>query len=195
MAVTFCGCEISGWSLVDVVSLSLGCIVRHRTVIGVYYSANARTSLANIIAICIQRWTRIARVRGFDECRLIAELLRMIEIIPNTYNSVGHTIFCYTGSTSTYSNSQGRHFNFFLRGQNFFGLLENWEKQHFICSNLTLFVFLSFFLSVSLLFFYFFLFSFFFLFLEGEATAPSPLKWRPWYYIIILETLGKIYIW
>ena len=65
---------------------------------------------------------------------------------------------------------QGRHFNFFLGGQNFFkffnatALLKNWKKQHFICNNLTLFLvpcscFLLFFS-----FFFFFFFSYFFLF-------------------------------
>ena len=60
---------------------------------------------------------------------------------------------------------QGRHFNFFLGGPNFFkffnatGLLKNWKKQHFICSNLTFFIVPFFLFS----FFSFSLFSFFFL--------------------------------
>ena len=72
------------------------------------------------------------------------------------------------------SSVQGRYFNFFLGGQNFFkffnatGPLKNWKKQHLICSTLTLFIvpfFLSFFSSF---------FSFFFFFLGGDGlSAPS----------------------
>ena len=67
---------------------------------------------------------------------------------------------------------QGRHLNFFLGGQNFFfnatGLLKNWKKQHFICSNLTLFI-------VPFCLFSLFSFFFFLLFPRG-ATAPQPPK-------------------
>ena len=58
-------------------------------------------------------------------------------------------------------------------------LLKNWKKQHFICSNLTLFI-----VPFSLFFFFFSLFSFFlsffsfFSFSLGGDT-PSPPKWRP----------------
>ena len=89
---------------------------------------------------------------------------------------------------------QGRHFNFFLVGAKIFfsfqsqRTMEKLEKQHFICSNLTLFIipfFLSFFFSFFSLFLFFLFFSFFFSFffsLGGGATAPhpAPLKWRPW---------------
>ena len=76
---------------------------------------------------------------------------------------------------------QERHFNFFWEGQYFIlffnatGLLKNWKKQHFQCSNLTLFI-VPFFLSVFFSFFFFFLFFlsvFLFSFSLG-ATAPSP---------------------
>ena len=82
--------------------------------------------------------------------------------------------------------NQGRHFNFFL-GDNFFFKFSMppdsgkiWKKQHFICSNLTLFIvpfFLSFF-PFFLFFLFFFLFFFFFLF-PWEATAPSPPQMTP----------------
>ena len=59
------------------------------------------------------------------------------------------------------------------------GLLKNLKKQHFICSNLTLFIvpfFLSFFfLFFSLVFLFFFLFSFF-LFPWGATVPPAPLN-------------------
>ena len=76
---------------------------------------------------------------------------------------------------------QGRHFNFFVGGQILFlffhatGLLKNWKKHHFICSNLTLFI-VPFFLSFFLFFSFFFLFSF----SLGGDGPPAPLKWRPW---------------
>ena len=60
------------------------------------------------------------------------------------------------------------------------GLLKNWKKQHFICSNLTLFIVPFFLFSLFSLFFS--LFSFFlsfFLFPWGRPP-PSLLKWRPW---------------
>ena len=59
----------------------------------------------------------------------------------------------------------GASFELFLGGQIFFkffnatGLLKNWKKQHFICSNLTLFV-VPFFLFFSFFFSFFSLFSF-----------------------------------
>ena len=60
------------------------------------------------------------------------------------------------------------------------GLLKNWKKQHFICSNLTLFI-VPFFLFFSVFLFSFsvFLFSLFFLFfffLEGGDGPPAPLN-------------------
>ena len=70
---------------------------------------------------------------------------------------------------------------------NAIGLLKNWKKiQHFICSNLMLFI-VPFFLSFLffLLFFShfsFFLYFFFFLFSWG-GRPPAPLKWRPWLYV------------
>ena len=73
----------------------------------------------------------------------------------------------------------------FSWGQNFFkffnatGLLKNWKKQHFICSNLTLFI-VPFFLFSSF-FSFFSLFSFFFSFScfhfpWGVDGPPAPLK-------------------
>ena len=70
------------------------------------------------------------------------------------------------------SSTQERHFNFFLGGQNFLMPPDYWKigkKQHFICSNLTLFI-VPFFLS-----FFFSFFSFFFPFsFSLGATAPQP---------------------
>ena len=85
---------------------------------------------------------------------------------------------------------QGRHFNFFLEGPKIFkffnatGLLKNWKKQQFICSNLTLFIFPFFlFLLFFSFFFFFFLFSFFFLFFfflgGGGRRPPSPPQMTP----------------
>ena len=59
------------------------------------------------------------------------------------------------------------------------GLLQNWKKQHFICSNLTLFIVPFFLFSLFSLFFLFFLFFlsfFFFSFcLGGRPPAPSQM--------------------
>ena len=71
---------------------------------------------------------------------------------------------------STSSWGGGKFFLFF----NATGLLKNWKKQHFICSNLTLFIvpfFLSFFFSLFFLFFFLF---FFFSFSWRGVTAPQP---------------------
>ena len=82
------------------------------------------------------------------------------------------------------SGKQGRHFNFFLGARIFFHFSmppdysKKLEKQHFLCSNLTLFIvpfflfslFLSFLSPFSFSFFFFFFFSF----SLGGATAPSP---------------------
>ena len=91
---------------------------------------------------------------------------------------------------------QGRHFNFFLGGQKIFsffnatGLLKNWKKQHFICSNLT---FPSFFLFFPFFSFFFFLNLFFFSFSLG-AAAPSPLKWRPCLGVVIWLAVINVYV-
>ena len=75
----------------------------------------------------------------------------------------------------------GASFQLFLGGAKKFlffnatGLLKNLKKQHFICSNLTLFIvpFFLFSLFLFFLFFSFFLSFFFFSFsLGGGATAP-----------------------
>ena len=83
----------------------------------------------------------------------------------------------------------GASFQLFLGGGQIFflffnatGLLKNWKKQHFICSNLTLFIvpfflFSLFFLFFSLFSFFSFFFSFF-LFPWG-TTAPSPPQMTP----------------
>ena len=82
------------------------------------------------------------------------------------------------GVISTFSWGGG---NFFYLFFNATGLLKNLKKQHFICSNLTLFIVPFFFLSFFFFFFFFFLFSFFFFFLGGgRRPPPAPLKWRPW---------------
>ena len=60
-------------------------------------------------------------------------------------------------------------------------LLKNWKKQHFICSNLTLFIVPFFLVSLFSLFFLFFLFFFhFFIFLGGDGSPapPPPPEWR-----------------
>ena len=102
----------------------------------------------------------------------------------------------------------GASFQLFLGGgggQIFFlffnstGLFKNLKKQHFICSNLTLFIvpfFLSFFFlffSFFSLFFLFFLsfFSFFFFFLGGNGP-PAPLPNDASVYIIIPEALFSV---
>ena len=84
-----------------------------------------------------------------------------------------------------FHTKQGRHFNFFLRGRNFilfFDATSNLEQQHFICSNLTLFI-VPFFLSFFSFFLFFLFLSFFFLssFSLGDDCPPAPLKWCPWY--------------
>ena len=80
----------------------------------------------------------------------------------------------------------GASFQLFLGGSKFFlffnatELLKNWKNQHFICSNLTLFIVLhSPLYFIFFLFFLFFLFlSFFFLFfffLGGDAPSPPQM--------------------
>ena len=77
----------------------------------------------------------------------------------------------------------GASFQLFLGGQKSFllfnatGLLKNWKKQHFKCSNLTLFIVPFFLFS---LFFSFFFFSFFFsFFFFLGATPPSLPQMTP----------------
>ena len=75
---------------------------------------------------------------------------------------------------------------FSLGGQNFFIIFQCHrtieklgKKQHFICSNLTLFI-VSFFLSFFFFFFSLFsFFSFFFSFSLGERRPPSPPQMMP----------------
>ena len=74
------------------------------------------------------------------------------------------------GVISTFSWGP-KFFSFF----NATGLLKNWIKQHFICSNLTLFI-VPFFLFF---FFYLIFFSFFFFLFPWGATAPQPPQMRP----------------
>ena len=88
---------------------------------------------------------------------------------------------------------QGRHFNFFLGTKFFFkffnatGLLKNRKKQHFICSNLTLFIvpfflFSLFFSFLSVFSFFLSFFSFFLSFFSfflfpcggGGRRLPQP---------------------
>ena len=85
------------------------------------------------------------------------------------------------------TKSRGIISTFSWGGQNFFlflnatGLLKNWKKQHFICSNLTSFIvpffLFLFFFSFFLFFLFFFLFFLFFFFLGGRR----PPKWRLWW--------------
>ena len=107
------------------------------------------------------------------------------------YKTLIITLICYnTDFTKDHKISviQGRHFNFFLGGPIFYlffnatGLLKNWKKQHFICSNLTLFIVSFFLFSLFSLFFLFLLFFFlFFLFFSfffflGGRRPPAPLN-------------------
>ena len=116
----------------------------------------------------------IERIHLRQCCRLQAKPSRMV---------------CYILCIVDYLRRiQGRHFNFFLGGPKFFlffnatGLLKNWKKQHFICSNLMLFIVPFFLFSLFSLFFlfflYFFLFFFFFFFLGGDGP-PSPPQMTP----------------
>ena len=74
--------------------------------------------------------------------------------------------------------STGASFQLFLGRAIFFSMPPDYwkieKKQHFICSNLTLFI-VPFFLSFFSLFPFF---SFFFFSLGGDGP-PAPLKWRP----------------
>ena len=91
----------------------------------------------------------------------------------------------------------------FSCGPNFFlfshchRTIEKLEKQHFICSNFTLFIVLFFlFLFFSLfflLFLSFFLFFLLFFFLGGWGRrSPSPLKWRPWLNRVLCVSIGCV---
>ena len=87
---------------------------------------------------------------------------------------------------STFSWGEGQFFFIFFNST---GQLKIWKKQHFICSNLTLFIvpfFLSFFFSLFFSFFSLFsFFSFFFLFFfflgggGGGRRPPSPPQMTP----------------
>ena len=83
------------------------------------------------------------------------------------------------------SSDQGRHFNFFLGGQNFLffnatGLLKNWKNSTLYVVIWRYSYIVPFFLSFFLLFLFFFLFSFFSFSWGGGVTAPpAPHKWRP----------------
>ena len=87
--------------------------------------------------------------------------------LPST-ESIFFAAIRHRGVISTFSWGPQIFFFFF----NATGLLKNWKKHHFICSNLTLFIVPFFFFSLSF-------FLSFFLFLWGRRP-PSPLKWRPW---------------
>ena len=96
------------------------------------------------------------------------------------------------GVISTFSWGGGPKFFIFF---NAIGLLKNWKKQHFICSNLTLFIVPFFLFS---LFFSFFLFSFFlsffsfFLFPWGATAPPAPQNDAPDFTINRLKSRKKI---
>ena len=102
-------------------------------------------------------------------------------------HSSSNTIYQYHRPDWCTLYRQGRHFNFFLGAKFFFSMPPDYwkigKKQHFICSNLTLFIvpfFLSFFfLLFFFLFFFFFLFSFFFFLGGGGRRPPSPLQMTP----------------
>ena len=83
--------------------------------------------------------------------------------------------------------SAGASFQLFLGGQKIFlffnatGLLKNGKKQHFICSNLTLFI-VPFFL-----FFSFFSLFFLFFFFLGGRRPPSPPQMTPLYFSLFFS--------
>ena len=95
---------------------------------------------------------------------------------------------------------QGRHFTFSWGGRQIFFIFqchrttEKFEKQHFICSNFTLFIvpFLSFFSCFSFFFFsYFFLFSFS---LRGDTPQPPSNDAPARYTFTITPVLSSITI-
>ena len=91
-------------------------------------------------------------------------------------------IFGWGTARSVISTFSWGTINFF-KSFNATGLLKNLKKQHFICSNLTLF---SSFLSSFFSFFLFFLFFFLFIF-PPSRRPPASLKWRLWVRSILFE--------
>ena len=96
-----------------------------------------------------------------------------IELEPSTNRLYSYMFALHIAIFLSHS---GASFQLYLGGPNFFlffnatGLLKNWKKQHFICSNLTLFI-----VPVFLFFlFFFFLFFLFFFFLGGGGDGPQP---------------------
>ena len=75
---------------------------------------------------------------------------------------------CIRGVISTFSWG-----TIFLKFVYATGLLKNWKKQHFICSNSTLFIVPFFLFSLFSLFFLFSFSSFFFLFFFFLGVAPN----------------------
>ena len=92
---------------------------------------------------------------------------------------------------------QGRHFNFFLGAKIFLffnatRLLKNWKKQHFICSNLTLFI-VPFFPSSFFIFFFLFFFLLFLLFFFlGGDSPPSPPQMTPLISSVFFDVLKSV---
>ena len=90
----------------------------------------------------------------------------------------------------SWPDPQERHLNFFLGGQNFFKFFsvspDYWklEKQHFICSNLTIYT-VPFFLSFFFSFFFLSFFLFFFSHLKWRPCRPDP-RTTPVYSLLLL---------
>ena len=117
-----------------------------------------------------------------EKSRKICKKLRWYaKIIKNRYCKCMHAFQTLVGARGVIST--------FSWGPNFFYIfqchrtIEKLKKQHFICSNLTLFIvpfFLSFFLFFLFSPFLFFLFSFFFsFFLFPWGVFPSPPQMTP----------------
>ena len=93
------------------------------------------------------------------------------------FANIGHN----TNLLSLYT--QGRHFNFFFGAK--FDYWKIGKKQHFICSNLTLFI-VPFFLFSLFSLFSLFLFFFFCLFsFSWGATVPQPPQMTPLYILLL----------